>query len=179
MGVHMSPKDRSSNAVVGGFDIERNLTLPFLKTYSFFSLLRFKFLRTIAKKKIEDMGVVCQSESDEIETLSGGNQQKVVVGRWLLQPCSLLVLDEPFQGVDIKARRDIGNYIRKTAENRATIVFVSELDEALEIADRILVMNEKTIVGEHVNDHVDINKILIDIAGKSKTLELSRNANGI
>ena len=178
-GVHMTPKDRASNAVISSFDIERNLTLPFLDRYSWFSMLRFKFLRAIARDKVKDMGIVCQSEFDEIETLSGGNQQKVVVGRWLLQPCSLLVLDEPFQGVDIKARRDIGNYIRQTSETRATIVFVAELDEALEIADRILVMNEKAIVGEHINQSVDINEILIDIAGKSKTMDDMRFANAV
>jgi len=115
-----------------------------------------------------------QSENDDIETLSGGNQQKVVVGRWLLQNCSLLVLDEPFQGVDIKARRDIGNHIRETSNNRATIVFVAELDEALEIADRVLVMNEKNLVGEHINRNVDINKILVEIAGQSTLSELGR-----
>jgi len=170
----MSPKDRSSNAVIKDFDIEKNLTVPFLNNYSWLSLLKFKGLKNVAKETINDLGIVCQSENDEIETLSGGNQQKVVVGRWLLRPCSLLVLDEPFQGVDIKARRDIGNYIRETSINRATIVFVAELDEALEIADRVLVMNEKKIVGEHKNKNVDINQILVEIAGQSTFSELSR-----
>ena len=79
-----------------------------------------------------------------------------------------------FQGVDIKARRDIGNHIRETSNNRATIVFVAELDEALEIADRVLVMNEKNLVGEHINSNVDINKILVEIAGQSTLGELGR-----
>ena len=174
LGVHMSPKDRSSNAVIKDFDIERNLTIPFLNDYSWLSLLKFNSLKNVAKGTINDLGIVCQSENDDIETLSGGNQQKVVVGRWLLQNCSLLVLDEPFQGVDIKARRDIGNHIRETSNNRATIVFVAELDEALEIADRVLVMNEKNLVGEHINRNVDINKILVEIAGQSTLSELGR-----
>ncbi len=174
LGVHMSPKDRASNAVIKDFDIERNLTIPFLKRYSWLSLLKFNSLKNVTKGTINDLGIVCQTETDDIETLSGGNQQKVVVGRWLLKSCSLLVLDEPFQGVDIKARRDIGNYIRKTSINRATIVFVAELDEALEIADRILVMNEKKLVGEHINKNVDINQILVEIAGKSSLNELGR-----
>ena len=145
-----------------------------MNDYSWLSLLKFNSLKNVAKETIDDLGIVCQSENDEIETLSGGNQQKVVVGRWLLRPCSLLVLDEPFQGVDIKARRDIGNYIRETSINRATIVFVAELDEALEIADRVLVMNEKKLVGEHMNKNVDINQILVEIAGQSTLSELSR-----
>ena len=178
-GVHMSPKDRSSNAIIQGFDIEKNLTLPFLSDYSLLSILQSRVLSLTANKKIHDLGVVCQSETDEIETLSGGNQQKVVVGRWLLKTCKLLVLDEPFQGVDIKARRDIGDHIRKTAPNRATIVFVAEIDEALEIADQILVMNEKAIVGNHINKDVNINKLLVDIAGKGVTQNKNRNFHAI
>ena len=165
--IHMSPKDRASNAILKTFDIEENLTIPFTKNFSWLSFLRLNALRLSAKQKISDMGIICQSELDEIETLSGGNQQKVVVGRWLLKPCKLLILDEPFQGVDIKARQDIGTYIRQTAGNRATIVFVSELDEALEIADRILVMSEKSVVGEHKNQNVNLDKILMEISGQT------------
>ena len=101
------------------------------------------------------------------------------MGRWLLKTCKLLVLDEPFQGVDIKARRDIGDHIRKTAPSRATIVFVAEIDEALEIADQILVMNEKAIVGNHINKDVNINKLLVDIAGKGVTQNKNRNFHAI
>ena len=118
----------------------------------------------MAKPIHEFFGVI-----EDADVLSGWNSEG-----WLLKSCSLLVLDEPFQGVDIKARRDIGNYIRKTSINRATIVFVAELDEALEIADRILVMNEKKLVGEHINKNVDINQILVEIAGKSSLNELGR-----
>ena len=177
--VHMSPKDRASNAVISGFNIEKNLTLPFLKKFSLGSLLRFNFLKTVAIRTIEELGIKCQAENDDIGSLSGGNQQKVVVGRWLLQNCDLLLLDEPFQGVDIKARRDIGDHIRSTAGSRATLVFVAELDEALEIADRILVMNEKSIVAEHLNGNVDMNKLLIDIAGQLKTEERTMAQNGV
>ncbi|MDG2475045.1 MAG: sugar ABC transporter ATP-binding protein [Paracoccaceae bacterium] len=178
-GIHMSPKDRASNAIFQSFNIESNLTVPFTKNYSWLSFLRFKLLAEVAKTKIKDIGIVCQSEFDNIETLSGGNQQKVIVGRWLLQSCKLLILDEPFQGVDIKARRDIGKYIRESAGERATLVFVSELDEALEIADRVLVMHEKSFVGEHQNKNIDLEKILIEISGQVSTNSKNWNANGI
>ena len=102
---------------------------------------------------IERIGVVCQGGSDSILTLSGGNQQKVMIGRWLIEPCGVLLLDEPFQGVDIGARRDIGRQIRASAQGRATHVFVSEIDEALEIADRIVVLHEGAVAGEHINQN--------------------------
>ena len=98
-------------------------------------------------------------------TLSGGNQQKVMVARWMAQPADLFILDEPFQGVDIAARRDIAAKLRASAAGRATLFFVTELDEALETADRILVMSEQTIVGEHRNADVDIDRLLAEVAG--------------
>ncbi len=166
-GVHMSPKDRSTNAVITGFDIEKNLTLPYLHLYSQFSFLKKNILNKVTRNSVEMLGIVCQNISDDIETLSGGNQQKVVVGRWLSEPCELLVLDEPFQGVDIKARRDISKHIRNTAQNRATVVFVAELDEAIEIADRIFILNEQEIVGEHENKNINLALMLAQVSGQS------------
>ena len=111
------------------------------------------------------LDIVCQSNGDGIGTLSGGNQQKVMIGRWLLEKCRILLLDEPFQGVDIGARRDIGAHIRETAKGRATLVFVAELDEALEIADRIIVMNEGEIAGQTENQDVDIETLIAQVSG--------------
>jgi simple sugar transport system ATP-binding protein len=164
-GVFMSPKDRSVNAVVPDFDIANNMTLPFLGTFSRLSFLGEKKQRTASDRMIEKIGVVCQTNADGIDTLSGGNQQKVMIGRWLLKASRILLLDEPFQGVDIGARRDIGKYIRQTATGRTTLVFVAEIDEALEIADRIIVMNEAAIAGEYTNKNIDLNSLVADVSG--------------
>ncbi|MEL7082378.1 MAG: sugar ABC transporter ATP-binding protein [Pseudomonadota bacterium] len=166
-GVHFSPKDRASNGVVPQFDITDNLTLPFYKLLSRAALLGRSRQRAMTRTMIDTLGIVCQSEKDGIGTLSGGNQQKVMVGRWLSQPCQLLVLDEPFQGVDIKARRDIGAHIRATAGERATIVLVAEIDEALEIADRIFVLNEHALVGEHTNQNINLVPLMAQISGRN------------
>ena len=88
-----------------------------------------------------------------------------MIGRWLLEGCRVLLLDEPFQGVDISARRDIGSHIRATARGRATLVFVAELDEALEIADRIIVLNEGVVVGTHENNNIDLNTLIAQASG--------------
>lgn len=164
-GVFMSPKDRGVNAVVPDFDIANNMTLPFLGVFSRLSFLNDRAQRRSADDMIRKIGVVCQSDADGIGTLSGGNQQKVMIGRWLLEASRVLLLDEPFQGVDIGARRDIGHYIRKTAAGRTTLVFVAEIDEALEIADRIIVLNEAAIAGEHINKDVDLNSLVTQVSG--------------
>jgi simple sugar transport system ATP-binding protein len=166
-GVFLIAKDRGDNGIVPGFNIYENISLPFLRRISTFGVTNRRRERDMAQRQIRELGVVCRNELDEMNTLSGGNQQKVMVGRWLSQASRLLILDEPFQGVDIAARRDIGAKLRASAEGRATVVFLTELDEAFEVADRILVMSEHTIVGEHQNADIDLDKLLAQIAGQN------------
>ena len=164
-GVFLVAKDRATSGIVGGFNIERNVSLPFLKRMSSLSVLKRRLERATARRQIEELSIVCRSEKDEMSALSGGNQQKVMVARWMAQNAALFILDEPFQGVDISARRDIAAKLRASANGRATLLFVTELDEALETADRILVMSEHTIVGEHRNAEVDLDRLLAEVAG--------------
>lgn len=164
-GVFLVAKDRAASGIVGGFNIERNISLPFLKRMSGFGVMKKRAERVAARRQIDELGIVCRSEKDELSALSGGNQQKVMVARWMSQASRLFILDEPFQGVDISARRDIAAKLRASAEGRATLVFVTEIDEALETADRILVMSEHTIVGEHRNADIDLDRLLAQVAG--------------
>jgi simple sugar transport system ATP-binding protein len=165
-GVFLVAKDRADNGIVPGFNVYENISLPFLRRISRFGVSRRGAERANARRQIGDLGIVCRSERDEMATLSGGNQQKVMVARWMAETANVIILDEPFQGVDIAARRDIAAKLRASSGGRATLIFVTELDEALETADRILVMSEHTIVGEHRNHGVDIDRLLAEIAGK-------------
>lgn len=168
-GVFLAAKDRLINAIIPGFDIQQNLTLPFTAHHAGpLGLMRRAAERAAALRSIAEMGVVCQGPRDGILTLSGGNQQKVVVGRWMAEASRLLILDEPFQGVDIQARRDIGRRIRDSAAERATLVLCAEIDEALEVADRILVMSEHTLVGEHRNENIDLARLMAEVSGAAE-----------
>jgi len=164
-GVFMCAKDRGTNGVLQDHNLTKNITAPFLARFSTLSFVNRNAEARATRDTIKDLNIVCQSEQDDIGTLSGGNQQKVVIGRWLSQPSELLILDEPFQGVDIKARRDIGNKIRETAKGRATIVMASEMDEVMEIADRIIVLADREIVGEHRNLDLDLKQVVAQVAG--------------
>lgn len=164
-GVFMSPKDRASNAVIGDFNLTRNVTVPFLARFGRMSFVNRSGERAVARRMIEGLAIVCRGETDDIGTLSGGNQQKVMLARWLSQPSRLLILDEPFQGVDIRARRDIGRKIRATARDRATLVLVAELDEAFEIADRIVVFHDHAATARFRNENVDVNAVLAAVTG--------------
>ena len=164
-GVFMCAKDRGTNGILQDHNLTKNITAPFLARFSTLSFVNRRHEARATRNMISELGIVCQSEQDDIGTLSGGNQQKVVIGRWLSQPSDLLILDEPFQGVDIKARRDIGAKIRETAKGRATIVLASEMDEVLEIADRIIVLADHAIVGEHCNIDLDVKQVVAEVAG--------------
>lgn len=165
-GVFLVAKDRAESGIVPDFNIYENMSLPFLRRLSDFAISRRGRERTMARSQISALGIVCRTERDEMAMLSGGNQQKVMVARWLTHAARLLILDEPFQGVDIAARRDIAAKLRASAAGRATIIFLTELDEAFEIADRILVMSEHTLVGEHRNSEIDTDRLLAEIAGQ-------------
>lgn len=166
-GVFLVAKDRAISGIVPDFNIYENISLPFLRRLSTFGISSRRAEKARARQQISSLGVVCRNERDEMQTLSGGNQQKVMVCRWLSEPSRLLILDEPFQGVDIAARRDIGEKLRASAAGRTTILFLTELDEAFEVADRIFVMSEHTIVGEHRNVDIDVERLLSEIAGQS------------
>lgn len=165
-GVFLVAKDRATSGIVPDFNIYENISLPFLKRLSSFGIMSRSREKAQARDQIAGLNVVCRTERDAMQTLSGGNQQKVMVGRWLSHEARVLILDEPFQGVDIAARRDIASTLRQSAPGRATLVFLTELDEAFEIADRILVMSEHTLVGEHRNLEIDLDTLLAQIAGR-------------
>lgn len=172
-GVYLCPRDRSNNALIPAFDITDNMTLPFLKSFCRLCLLNTSKQRAATDRMSAQIGAVCQSNGDGITTLSGGNQQKVMIGRWLLEPARVLLLDEPFQGIDISARRDIADHIRATAKGRATIVFMAEPDEALEIADRIVILNEGSVAGECLNQNIDMATLVTWVSGQCNTQEVT------
>ncbi|NIE62822.1 sugar ABC transporter ATP-binding protein [Burkholderia sp. Ax-1719] len=101
--------------------------------------------REVAREFIDTFGIRCTGPDDRVARLSGGNQQKVLLARWHAEPARVLLLDEPFQGVDAGARADIAATLRRRAAGRATLVFVSDLEEAHEVADRIVHFDRGTV----------------------------------
>ncbi|MGX1473342.1 UNVERIFIED_CONTAM: simple sugar transport system ATP-binding protein [Streptomyces canus] len=140
-GIHLVPEDRHADALVPGWSLAQNISLPFLKSLSRAGLVQRSREDALGRETIEALGVVARDEHSTVEELSGGNQQKVVVGRWLAETPRVLILDEPFRGVDIGARRDIGRRARAlAAEGAAVLVLSADVDEVLEIADRVVVL---------------------------------------
>ncbi|MFD6288790.1 sugar ABC transporter ATP-binding protein [Streptomyces sp. NPDC060205] len=140
-GVHLVPEDRHADALVPGWSLAQNVSLPFLRSLSTAGLVNRRRENALGRDTIEQLGVVARDEHSTVEELSGGNQQKIVVGRWLAETPRVLILDEPFRGVDIGARRDIGRRARAlAAEGAAVLVLSADVDEVLEVADRVVVL---------------------------------------
>jgi simple sugar transport system ATP-binding protein len=140
-GVHLVPEDRHTDALVPGWSVAQNISLPFLKSLSRAGLVNRSREDALGRDTIDALGVLTRDEHSAVEELSGGNQQKVVVGRWLAATPRVLILDEPFRGVDIGARRDIGRRARAlAAEGSAVLILSADVDEVLEIADRVVVL---------------------------------------
>jgi simple sugar transport system ATP-binding protein len=145
-GVFLVPEDRTREALIPGWSISRNLSLPFLKQVTRFGVLRSRQEADRGTTVVDALGIVANGEDHNVDELSGGNQQKVVVGRWLVQGPRVLLLDEPFRGVDIGARREIGAKARDLAQKGAVVVVLtSDVDEALEVADRLVVLVDGTV----------------------------------
>jgi simple sugar transport system ATP-binding protein len=144
--------------VFGDWDVARNLSLPSLRRHSRFGLVSARAERRSAQTIIDGLRIVAEGPRAALRSLSGGNRQKVMVGRWIAAGSRLLVLDEPFRGVDLGARADLAALIRSGAV-RAAIVASSDPEEILEVADRILVLAQGRIVGEIRPDHTDIDTL--------------------
>lgn len=163
-GVFFAAEDRARNSRVPGFSVRASMTLPFLRNFTRFGFIDRDRERAKVAEQIDALGIKGPGIEFSLELLSGGNQQKVILARWLLGQGRVLILDEPFQGVDVRARRDIGQRIRASAAGRATLVICSDPDEALEIADRILVVRDGAVVAELPRHDLQRSEIVAHLA---------------
>ncbi len=148
-GIVYVPEDRHLEGFIGTLSIRDNLSLAWIREHSRFGILPMRRIGQLARELIGSLGVrPAQPDKMTIE-LSGGNQQKVVIGKWLATKPRIILLDEPTRGVDVGAKSDLHHLIAKLKQQGAAILMVSsELPEVLGVADRIVVMCEGRSVGE-------------------------------
>ena len=141
------PEDRRKHGVILDFPISSNITLASLKILSDFSGMNFRREKELAAEYTRRLGVKTPSIHNSVATLSGGNQQKVALSRWLVTKPLVLILDEPTQGIDVGAKSEIHALMMELAEQGVAILMISsELPEILGMSDRIAVMHGGTIV---------------------------------
>jgi simple sugar transport system ATP-binding protein len=157
-GVFLAGEDRWGTSLfpdsVPFASIQGTISFPFLSRWFRSGWIDRGRERREAEEAIERFSIRCKGPDDRLTSLSGGNQQKVVLARWHAQAARVLLLDEPFQGVDAGARADIADTLRAGAAGRVTLIFVSAIEEAFEVADRVLRFDRSTLedVTHHANE---------------------------
>lgn len=148
-GVALVPEDRRMLGLVHMLDVRKNLTLPHLRALSNSLFINNREEKQLVRENIAELKIRASSTRLPVSALSGGNQQKVVLGKWLNTHPAVLILDEPTRGIDVGAKAEIRNRIDALAADGMGILLISsELPEIIGMSDRILVMRERRIAGE-------------------------------
>ncbi|MCD5324563.1 MULTISPECIES: sugar ABC transporter ATP-binding protein [Pontibacillus] len=161
LGLGFITEDRKGEGLVLDFPIKDNIALPSLRSFTKNSLIQEKEEQEFVDMLIKRLTVKTESSKTEAKNLSGGNQQKVVIAKWIGIGPKVLILDEPTRGVDVGAKREIYQLMNELTDRGVAIIMVSsELPEVLGMSDRVLVVHEGTIAGELNRDEADQEKIM-------------------
>ena len=161
-GIAYIPESRQTQGLVLQKTVESNITLPILeKLKNKLGIINIKKQRESVNKWVNLLDVRPNNPDMLAQQLSGGNQQKVVLAKWISTGAKVLIIDEPTNGVDVGAKSEIHQIIRKLAsEGTSIIVISSELPEILSVSDRILVMRRGRINGEFINEAITQEDIM-------------------
>ncbi|MFK7767509.1 MAG: sugar ABC transporter ATP-binding protein [Mariniblastus sp.] len=161
-GLALVPEDRKQHGLLTDLSVQNNIGLAGLKRYAKkFGFANFKKQRVDSKEMIDKLSVKTPSDRQSAKFLSGGNQQKVVLGKWLAMSPKILFLDEPTRGIDVGAKQEIYQLMEKLAsESMAILMVSSEMEEIIGIADRVYVMHEGKITGELSREQLSEESIM-------------------
>lgn len=165
-GVVYCPEDRKTEGVFLTMSVEDNLTIPILKELTHCGFLDIRRKRGLIEKYVHDINIKTPSYSTQIRSLSGGNQQKVILARWLMVNPKLIILDEPTRGIDVGAKAEIEKTIQILADNGISVLYISsEIEELVRGCDRVAVLREGSIFGEISGLDITSENIMLMIAG--------------
>lgn len=165
-GIAYIPEDRRREGLVGNMSISENISLANMSRWSVFGLINRRKERAITREKGEALSMVYSSPGQCVSELSGGNQQKVVIARWLTGNSKLFILDQPTTGVDVSAKVEIYRQMVSLAKQGAGILFISsEFEELMGMCDRILVMSKGQICKEFLRGEATEKDLLYYATG--------------
>ena len=161
----LCPEDRKGEGIVDELTVRENIILALQASRGWFRFLSTKEQYEIAEKYIKLLNISTPSPDQAVKNLSGGNQQKVILARWLAANPEVMILDEPTRGIDVGTKTEIQKLVLTLAEEGKSCVFISsELEEVMRTSHRIVVMRDREKVGEFVGE-MDENKIMKTMAG--------------
>lgn len=165
-GIAYLPEDRKIDGIIGDLSVRENIILALQVLTGFFKPFSKAEQYKYADEYIKKLNIKTASADTPIKSLSGGNQQKVILARWLLMHPEYLILDEPTRGIDVGTKVDIQKLVLELASEGMSVTFISsETDEMLRTCSRLIVLRDRKIVGELSEDDLSQNKIMKTIAG--------------
>lgn len=151
-----------------GLSVKNNLTLPILKKISKWSILIDELERKISEECVRKFKITTPDIEKEVQYLSGGNQQKVILARWTNTNVKLLIMDEPTRGIDVGSKAEIYKLMRELNQQGTAILMISsELPEILGMSDRVLIMHEGCLMGELSHSEASEENIMMLATGHS------------
>lgn len=168
-GIGYLPEDRKQDGIIEDLSVRENIILALQVMKGFFKPFTRSEAEAYANEFIKSLGIKTPSADTPIKSLSGGNQQKVILARWLLTHPQYLILDEPTRGIDIGTKVEIQKLVLKLAEEGVSVTFISsEIEEMLRTCSRLIVMRDRNIVGELRGDEITQDKVMSTIAKGSE-----------
>ena len=165
-GIGYLPEDRKQDGIVGDLSVRENIILALQVMKGFFKPFSRAQAEKFADEYIKLLEIKTASADTPVKSLSGGNQQKVILARWLLTNPKYLILDEPTRGIDIGTKIEIQKLILKLAGEGKSVTFISsEIDEMLRTCTRLIVMRDRKAVGELDGEDLNQTKVMATIAG--------------
>lgn len=167
-GVGFCSEDRKHEGAILPLSVRENLILALQARQGIWRAIPLKRQQQLASDYVQWLGIKTAGIETPIGSLSGGNQQKVLLARWLATEPDLMILDEPTRGIDVRAKQEIMDYVGKLCRKGMAILFISsELPEVLRVADRMVVMRDRKACGEYRRGELDESSVLRAIAGES------------
>ena len=166
LGIGYLPEDRKRDGIVGDLSVRDNIILALQVMKGFLKPISRAQAEAFADEYIRLLEIKTASSDTPIKQLSGGNQQKVILARWLLTHPKYLILDEPTRGIDVGTKIEIQKLVLQLASEGKSVTFISsEIDEMLRTCSRLVVMRDRKVVGELSGDDLNQTKIMATIAG--------------
>jgi len=168
-GLYLAPEDRRREGLVTSMNVRENVTLPALDGYAKLGLIEGGREAAISNTMRERLRIKAPTVESTVRGLSGGNQQKVVLAKWLAMQPKCLIFDEPTRGIDIGARSEIYDLMRSLADGGVAILMVSsDMEEVLAMSDRVLVMQEGRLAGELTRDQASEEAVMELAIGRAE-----------
>ena len=168
-GIAYVPEDRQRQGLLMPASVSRNMSLSALRSLSRHGWINRTLERTRALGFVEQLKIMLHSVDQQVAELSGGNQQKVVLSKWLMSRPRIIILDEPTHGIDVGAKAEVHHLMAGLAsEGIAILMISSELPEVIAMSDRVLVMREGSIVGRFERSEVTQERIMAAATGQLK-----------